>query len=230
MKKINLLTIAILFATAMSSFAQTSKGTLFVGGGLGFTSSSGKFTTTLGGTTIESDGVKSTTFSIVPGVGYFVADKLAVGLDLSVNSSSVQVPDNNDPDDYEKTSGTSFGFTPYVRKYWMVGDNFGFTGTFGAGVAFGSSKIEEKNGNTTVTNDGPKTTDLEIGITPGIVFFPTSKVGLEANFGFVGFSSTTSKTDLGNGNESKFTNSTFGLSANSIRPSFSLGFRYYLTK
>lgn len=230
MKKISLLTIAILFATAMSSFAQTSKGTLFLGGGLGFTSSNGKSTLKFGGTTVESDGVKSTNFSIVPGVGYFVADKLAIGLDLSVNSSSIQIPDNNDPDDYEKTSGTSFGFKPYARKYWMVGDNFGFTGTLGVGVAFGSSKVEEKNGNTTVTNDGPKTTDLEIGVTPGIVFFPTNKVGLEASFGFVGYSSSTSKTDLGGGDELKVTNSTFGLSANSITPTFSLAFRYYLTK
>ena len=60
MKKINFLTIAIIFVAAMSSFAQTSKGTLFVGGGLGFTSSSGKTTAKFGGTTVESDGAKST--------------------------------------------------------------------------------------------------------------------------------------------------------------------------
>ena len=75
-----------------------------------------------------------------------------------------------------------------------------------------------------------KVTDLEIGITPGLVFFPTNKVGLEASFGFVGFSYRTSKTDLGGGDELKISDSTFGLNANSIRPNFSLGFRYYLTK
>lgn len=111
----------------------------------------------------------------------------------------------------------------------MVADNFGFTGTFGVGVAFGSSKEEEKNGNTTTTTDGPKVTALEVGITPGLVFFPTNKVGLEANFGFVGFSSVTSKSTNGS-TETKVSNSNFGLGANSISPTFSLGFRYYLTK
>jgi len=230
MKKVTLLTIALTFAAAMSSFAQTSKGTLFLGGGLGFTSSSQKATAKFGGTTVETDGDKATQFSIVPGVGYFIADKLAVGLDLSISTNSFQTPDNNDPDDYTKTTGTTFAFKPYARKYWMVGDNFGFTGTLGVGVGFGSSKVEVKAGNTTVTNDGPKTTDLEIGVTPGIVFFPTNKVGIEANFGFIGYSSSTAKTDLGGGDELKITDSTFGLSANSITPTFSLAFRYYLTK
>jgi len=119
--------------------------------------------------------------------------------------------------------------TPYVRQYLMLSDNFGFTGTFGVGVGFGSSKREEKRGSTTTTIDGPKTTTLEVGITHGIVFCPTNEVGLEANFGFIGFGSTTAKTEQGN-TEVKETETSFGFGANSIQPTFSLGFRYYLTK
>lgn len=228
MKKVNVLTLVFIFVAAVSSFAQTSAGTLFFGGGLGFSSTSSKTSISGMGSNTTVDGPSAMEFSIVPGVGYFIADKLAVGLDLSISSTSNKETEANG--DYEKVSATEIGFTPYVRKYFMTSDNFGFTGTFGVGVAFGSSKIEDRNGNTTTTNDGPKTTALEIGITPGIVFFPTNKVGLEANFGFVGFSSVTSKADLGGGNEAKSTVSSFGLSANSIRPTFSLGFRYYLTK
>jgi hypothetical protein len=231
MKKIALSTF-LAAATIFGANAQTSQGTLFFGGGLGFSSSSQKATAKSGGTTVETDGEKSTEFSIVPGVGYFVADKLAIGLDLSVSTSSVKTPDPGpgNAGDYEKVSGTTFAFRPYARKYWMLADNFGFTGTLGVGVGFGSSKVETKSGNTTVTNDGPKVTNLEIGVTPGLVFFPTNKVGLEANFGFVGYSSTTAKTDLGGGGERKVNSSTIGLGANSISPTFSLGFRYYLTK
>ena len=228
MKKVNILTLVFIFAAAASSFAQTSAGTLFVGGGLGFSSSSSKITAKSGGTTVDVDGPKGSEFSILPGVGYFVADKLAIGLDLSFATGSLKETEANG--DYEKSTSTTIGFTPYARKYFMVADNFGFTGTLGVGVAFGSSKEEVRAGSTTVTNDGPKVTALEIGVTPGLVFFPTNKVGLEANFGFVGFSSRTSKADLGGGDELKVTSSTFGLNANSIRPTFSLGFRYYLTK
>jgi len=232
MKKVNILTLVFIFAAIVSGFAQTSAGTLFFGGGLGFGASNSKTTASGGGTTTTKDGPKSSQFSIVPGVGYFIADKLAVGLDLSFSTSSNKTPYdgiNSQPGDYNKTSGTVISFTPYVRQYLMLSDNFGFTGTFGVGVGFGSSKREEKRGSTTTTTDGPKTTTLEVGITPGIVFFPTNKVGLEANFGFVGFSSETTKSKSGN-NELKLTDTSFGFGANSIQPTFSLGFRYYLAK
>ncbi len=228
MKKANILTLVFIFVAAASSFAQTSAGTLFLGGGLGFSSSNSKSTTKIGNVTSTADGPQATEFSIVPGVGYFIADKLAVGIDISFTGTSIKETEANG--DYEKTSRTNIGFTPYVRKYFMLSDNFGFTGTLGVGVGLGSSKIEEKDGNTTTTVDGPKSTTLEFGVTPGLVFFPTNKVGLEANFGFVGFSSETRKQDLGGGNETKVTSSNFGFGANTIRPTFSLGFRYYLTK
>lgn len=79
MKKVNILTLVFIFAAAVSSFAQTSAGTLFVGGGLGFSSSSSKTTIKGGGMTVDVDGPKGTEFSILPGVGYFIADKLAIG-------------------------------------------------------------------------------------------------------------------------------------------------------
>ncbi|GAB4126518.1 MAG: hypothetical protein OHK0045_01280 [Raineya sp.] len=227
MKKANILTLAFIFAAATSTFAQTSAGTLFVGGGLGFSSSGSKTTTTIGGTTVTSDGPKATNLSFIPGVGYFIADKLAIGLDFSVTTGSDKETESNG--DYTKTSATRIGIAPFARKYFMLSDNFGFIGAAGIGVGFGSSKEEERTGNTTVTTEGPKITTLEIGVVPGLVFFPTSKVGLEANFGFIGFASETSKekTPLG---ETKTTTTNVGFGANTIRPTFSLGFRYYLSK
>jgi hypothetical protein len=70
MKKIALSTF-LAAATIFGANAQTSQGTLFFGGGLGFSSSSQKATAKSGGTTVETDGEKSTEFSIVPGVGYW---------------------------------------------------------------------------------------------------------------------------------------------------------------
>jgi hypothetical protein len=228
MKKVNLLTLVFILVATASSFAQTSAGTLFLGGGLGFNTTNSKTTTKIGNVTATVDGPQRTEFSVIPGVGYFIADKLAVGIDISFAGSSFKETEANG--DYEKVSRTDIGFTPYVRKYFMLSDNFGFTGTLGLGVGFGSSRIEEKDGNTTTTVDGPKSTILEFGLTPGLVFFPTNRVGLEANFGFIGFSSITDRSDLGGGNESKTTSSNFGFGANTIRPAFSLGFRYYLAK
>lgn len=233
LKKFSILASFVATFGVATSFAQTSQGTLYLGGGLGFTTSSNKVTASGGGTTVSADGPKSTSFSIVPGVGYFIADKLAIGIDISFANESEKEPYDGpgaQTGDYDKVSGNLISFTPYARKFFMLSDNFGFTGTFGVGVGFGSSKLESKRGSTTVTNDGPKVTALEVGITPGLVFFPTSKVGLEANFGFVGFSSRTQKVTTGGGGEVKSTDTSIGFGANSIQPTFSLGFRYYLAK
>ncbi|MCS6795235.1 MAG: outer membrane beta-barrel protein [Raineya sp.] len=229
LKKFSILASFVATLGVATSLAQTSQGTLYLGGGLGFSTSSEKTTFSGGNTTVNIDGDKGTNFSIVPGVGYFIIDKLSVGMDLGFNTNTFKQIDNNNSNNYDKTSTTLISFTPYARKFFMLGDSFGFTGTFGVGVGLGSSKEERKRGNTTTTSEGPKVTTLEIGIRPGIVFFPTNKVGLEANFGFIGFSSITSKEE-NSGITAKETTTEIGFGANSIQPTFSLGFRYYLAK
>ncbi len=234
LKKFSILASFLSIFGVATSFAQISQGSLYFGGGFGFaiTSNKEKKTFSGGSTTVTSDGPRSTSFSIVPGVGYFIVDKLAIGIDISFINESEKTPfdgSGSQAGDYNKESSNLISFTPYARKFFMLSDNFGFTGTFGVGVGFGSSKLESKRGNSTVTNDGPKITALEVGITPGLVFFPSKNVGLEANFGFVGFSSTTLKTE-NNIFTTKNTETSVGFGANSISPAFSFAFRYYLAK
>ncbi len=235
LKKFSILASFLSIFGVATSFAQISQGSLYFGGGLGFAIASNKKTFSGGSTTVTSDGPRSTSFSIVPGVGYFIVDKLAIGIDISFISKSKKEPDGSGSQagNYEKESSNLISFTPYARKFFMLSDNFGFTGTFGVGVGFGSSKLESKRGNSTVTNDESKITALEVGITPGLVFFPSKNVGLEANFGFVGFSSTTLKKEeniLNNILTTKRTETSVGFGANSISPAFSFAFRYYLAK
>jgi|GEM_PF-3937959 len=117
----------------------------------------------------------------------------------------------------------------------MTSDNFGFTGTFG--VTYSQTKLKVEGGGQSQVGfaDGTTNTNLSAGITPGIVYFPTERIGLEANFGFLGY--TSRKIKEPNGDESTETN--FGLEANSLTPgtlrseAFSVpiglqfGFRYY---
>lgn len=215
MKKITLLAIALFVASAVTSFAQTTKGTVYIGGGLGFSAQGSKIKTS-GSTT---DGDKANTFFVTPGVGFFVADKISVGLDLDyINYTS------KEPDSGPKTKNNSFGVTPYARYHWMLGDNFGFTGTFAVGIQGGTTKVED--GGTTTTTE--KTSGLNVGITPGIVFFPNNKIGLEAGFGFFGYSSSTNKDPDDSSNKTVYSN--IGLGANTLRPALSFALRYYFTK
>jgi hypothetical protein len=228
MKKIIL--IASFLITSLSISAQTDQGTLFVGGGLNFGSAKSKTKTTTSTTSTTQDGFTTTSFGISPGIGYFVSDKLAIGLDISYQGSTDKAPAPSDV----KFRNTAFGFTPYLRYYLMLEDNFGFTGSFGVSVSSITSK--STSGSTTV--DGPKGSNLAVGITPGIVYFPTTRIGLEANFGFLGFTSSKQEEINGSNNKVETTNTEFGLKANSLQPTtiqtipfgLQFAFRYYFAK
>jgi outer membrane protein len=215
MKKLSLMMVmAILFAANV--MAQTTKGTWYVGGGLGFSSSNEK---TKSGS-ISADGDKTSSFNIKPGVGFFISDKISLGIDVGFTTSTLKSPNN------DKSKSSIFSINPYARYYMMLNDNFGFTGTLGIGYASGTSKIEGGG----ISVDGPKSTQFSFGVTPGLVYFPTNKIGLEANFGFVGYTSDKFTSTSNTGVKTEQTTNQFALGANSINPQFSLGFRYYFTK
>ncbi len=79
-----LFTIAAVL-TFLTSNAQTSAGTFFIGGGLGVNAQDNKVKT--GGTT--TDGPKQFTFLVEPQVGYFIIDKLALRLVLYISKLNV---------------------------------------------------------------------------------------------------------------------------------------------
>ena len=113
----------------------------------------------------------------------------------------------------------------------MLEENkFGFT--FDTGLEYGKTtrSVEEKVGNQIFKEDLPSTTNLSIGIRPGIIYFPNEKVGLEASFGFIGYYSETTKEiiDADSDVTEKINGFTFG--ANSLNPSLQFGFRYYFQR
>jgi len=102
------LSVAIVAAMAFAAQAQTDQGTLFLGGSLGFESATSKEKS--GNTT--TNGPKITNFTIAPGVGFFVADKFAIGADLSYGSTIVTRKVGTTD---VKSKGNTFGVRPYVR-------------------------------------------------------------------------------------------------------------------
>lgn len=226
MKRSIVVIALVLLGVQVNVMAQVSAGRIFLGGNLGFNSSGGKTTVKTSSTTVETKAPNVSSFSIGLGGGYLISDKLGVGLNFGFNSSTTK----EDSTDYSyKETSSSFFVSPFLRYYLMLEDNFGFTGTFSVGISSGSSKDELKTGGTTVTNEGPKLSSLSVGITPGVIFFPSSKVGLEANIGFLGYSSNTSKTTQTNPDiTTTTTRGSFGLNVSSFTPIFNVGFYYYL--
>ncbi|MDC3209740.1 porin family protein [Chitinophagales bacterium] len=188
MKKLQLLVVA-LFATTLA-FAQPEKGNIFLNGSLNFDIGS------------PSADVSNFNLGITPKVGYFVSDNIVVGLDLGFAMANSK--DESGPDEV-KTNGLSFGGGAFARYYMMPADHFAMFFEGGLNTSFGSSSVETA-GNSV---DGPSTFALNAGITPGMSIYVSKKIALEANYGFLGY--TTSSSEIGG---VKTSQGNFGLNLN----------------
>lgn len=212
MKKyiLSLLFIGLAFA-GKQMFAQVGQG-LFIGGSLGLTSSSGKTstTTTTGSTSTitEQDNPKISRFSIMPRVGYFFTDNIGAGLMIGYTRTTTITTDIiTTPYPTNRTVTTTvksgmFNIGAFGRYTQQLGDGDFYIYAdliFGIGSGNSTTKIEDKNNNTnttTITEDeGPKISETTIAISPGILYFPTKKIGLEASLGNIFAYIATKETD-----------------------------------
>ncbi|WP_343560584.1 outer membrane beta-barrel protein [Sphingobacterium sp.] len=181
MKKV-LLTLAAVAGLTVASQAQEfgfKKTDFIVEGNLSANTSNDK-----------TEHVKTNSFNFNPSVGYFVTDKIAVGLDFNVGNNKKTTNVDQANESYVK--GNSFGVGAYGRYYFLeLGSRFKTYAQLGAGYAQEDGKI----------NDGVKTTDIaktkafgaNAGL--GINYFVTPKIAI--NFGLTDLLSfKTSKLDV----------------------------------
>jgi hypothetical protein len=136
-----------------------SKGDFVVTGAFGVKSSS------VGGTS-------STSFKILPSLGYFVSDKIAIGGTLGY----VQ---NGSGSGIVNTATNDFIVGLFGRYYMKPKSQFTF---FGQGLlSFVSSSPQTGNGSSTT---------FGLGFSPGLNYFVSNRFSLEATFGEIGFKST----------------------------------------
>lgn len=155
MKKIFFLLIILVSICFSSSYAQTSKGNVMLGlspvisltgygsdmASLGF--SSIKYKSDEG----DSDGDKMTNFGLIPEVGYFVIDDLAVGLDINVSYTSSKSEEG------DKSSTSYMAAGPFVRYYFpmtKVSPFIELNSSFGKHV----DKYEDEDFKTNITSLG----------------------------------------------------------------------------
>jgi opacity protein-like surface antigen len=194
--------------------AQYSAGSLSLGGSFQLWSQNPK--TEYTDRTV--DGTKTTSFTILPSIEYFFADQFSVGAGIGYDLTSEKTVTTNTTTT-DKTG--IFYFSPFVRKYFKVGDRFCFYGQGGLSFGTGNETNEFTSGNTTVSTKYA-ISSFSIGINPGISFLVSDKVALESSFGFLGYEGTSREVS---GNEKRKT-SDYGLKLN---PStISLGIRFFL--
>lgn len=194
----------LLIISCTSIMAQTGKGTFSLGGLIGVSSGINK---TLG-TKREDISV-----SVAPAAGFFVADKMELGLYLSFGYTREKA-DGDELGTY-KTAGLG----PYF-KYYLFTSNEQFAFTLNTSMVFGISKrdfpADSFNRDATGNN-------FQFSFSPGFSYFFTGKIGLD--FELRGITVNYSDPD-GDTDDDESTYLTIG--ASSLNPS--LGFKYYFAR
>ncbi|ESU19662.1 hypothetical protein FCR2A7T_18230 [Flavobacterium cauense R2A-7] len=226
MKKI-ILSVAAVFAFGFANAQEEvkeakgfgfSKGNIMVEGNLGF--STGKSTDSFGGTDMEE--TKTSSFNFNPKAGYFLTDKIAVGVELNLASGKTEVTDMTvTPNVTNEGKTNSFGAGVFARYYFLdLGQRFKTYAE--AGLGFGSQKWET-NGTET-----RKDSNFGLGIDLGMNYFVTEKMAI--NFGLanvLGFNSGKSEFPGGGETKSSSVNGNFNVFNNFFdTPTFGLTYKF----
>jgi hypothetical protein len=175
------------------------KGNILLSGALSFSSR-------------DNAGENSSEFKVTPNAGFFLTDKILFGINVGIGSLT-QTADKLD------SSGNRIGslttkdqltseFGVFLRYYFTPNKTFSFFSQFGANYKTTNDKIAKVRNN-----------EISMEISPGMNYFLSEKVSIQANLGKLSFSN--SKSDLPG---SKADNS-FGIDLNLTSISFGLNYK-----
>lgn len=175
--------IAVLGFTSVSAQEQTTvggfdQGDIFISGSVGF------------GSTSQGD-IKGNQFEISPKVGFFVSDNIAIGATLGYASQTSERPAINPTtlelvDAEDKTTAFSAGV--FGRYYATPVNQFSFFAELSA--SFVASKNE-----VAFVDEDAKFDGLNFELAPGISYFVSDCITLEASYGIIGYNTFKADTE-----------------------------------
>lgn len=178
----------LLIGICIISSSQVEKGKLFAGGNFGYN-------LTTDDTKADTGSVRNSTvnnLTILPSVGYFLSNRIALGIRTGINSRTEETPDAI----MQKNVRSMFEISPFGRYYiWKYGSGNGLFSASGAVGLFTDVSFSARFGSEKHYIDdeilSQKISNLSCGISPGIFYYLTDKFSLEAKFGFFGYKSET---------------------------------------
>jgi hypothetical protein len=173
--------IAFFVAGCIYAQAQPVAGTFFVGGELSFYTVTDK--TKSDGTTYKNGSWLYLT--LLPTGGYFISEKFAVGARIGVDVTVYKRPDA----DMDKSVENTFVMNPFARYYILSGKG----GIFAeASVSAGIGTYKEYYADETQKQNEMT---FSSGIIPGVYYYITEQIALEAKFGWFGFETEVTKDE-----------------------------------
>lgn len=182
MKKLLLVGALALFG-AMN--AQTEKGSWVIAGSttLGFNNVTLK--AKANGNTV--DGPKTSSFNVTPSVGYFVANKIAVGLDLGFTSTTEKGTTYVSTSEYDYKSTSSTMYVMPTLAYYFKSDSK-LIPFLGAGVGYFSNTSKHSFSNTSSFDSKTTVDGLVWGAKGGVVYMITPAIGVDAGVSYLNMS------------------------------------------
>lgn len=216
MKK--LLPLFILGAATQLAHAQSpiKAGTVALGGSINYAHNGEAISSSRGGFGNYSSDFSSNTLALSPAVSYFVVDNLAIGLNLNYTTQETSVQYSGSSNNSTRKAN-SLRVGPFVQYYKMLNDQFGFTGTLGAGYEHSSQPA----GTSTVNQTTLKADGFYAALTPGLIFLPIPKLGIGASIGGLGYGRLSIKPDTNAPSDYSDVVSTFGASFGLAQLTFS---------
>nr|WP_322623937.1 outer membrane beta-barrel protein [uncultured Flavobacterium sp.] len=183
MKKILLSLATLLVVSALSAQESESatvgfkKGDAFVTGNVGFNSR-------------KNDVNKGNSFTIMPTLGYFATDNIALGVALTYMGQTLK--STGAPE----VKNNSYGAGLFGRYYFTPANTFSFFGELAADYNHSTSKV----------SGGDKQTGNGFGIQagPGINYFISPRFSLQSYIGLISYGSTKNKAPYGDNKTSEF--------------------------
>ncbi len=187
MKKLLLAVVVSLFACNLQ--AQTSKGTIAVTGTLGFFQTRDFADSAQGGKALTTS---TYDYTIAPAVGYFVKDNLALGVS---GSFYVRMSENNNQTQgnfhVSTVESIEKSYRVHARQYRYLTAKLAAHATLSAGWSSFSDERDFTYSHTPGINatqqSDTKRTAFTAALSPGLTFFASDKLGLNANFGALAF-------------------------------------------
>lgn len=235
MKK--LFVIIAVLVLSQHAGAQISKGQMMLAGSFNYSGnkSSAKDTSRYS----APPTYKTRALSLYLNYGYFITDRIMVGLYGNYDAGSTHTIQNyNDGTVYnfQKTDYTRDAFSAgiFSRYYKMLGKRFALFGQLSAGGGGGSEQtLTNRSENNSYYFSVAKSdvTSFNVRLNPGVVFFLTKHIALETSFGSLNYyaqksvnHNSTSASNSSNNNNNSSEQKTSGFNANT---GFSLSNLYW---
>lgn len=172
---------ALLTATSLTGWGQAllPAGTVQVGGSISYSQRHNE--NSAYGNSIED----ASYFGVNPQAGYFVAPGWVLGLGLGYTTEKNTYASVGTPFTGSRL-GRSYYIGPYVQRYQMLTDQFGFTGALTTSYLYGSYDYRNNNnsGSSSSHNTGRS---LSATLTPGVLYLPVSWLALGASVGSLAY-------------------------------------------